>query len=182
MIWAIVEEGVVVRLLANPKPVVIAGIRHPAGVFRWWSAAELAAVGVHRIVRAAKFDKATLRVSTTAYVFDGTDVIETHNLVAIPADELARRVEDREYRKAVRRLARREAKSASDLFRVIDVLLAANVFVLADLPSGIRNNIQNVKDWRSTIKAWEAARAAEELPSPPVVPVQAQARTRRRNN
>lgn len=68
--------------LARPQPVTVEGVQHPPGVFRLWSDADLAALGVWRVDRAAVPEGQMATAWTLAAA--GDRVTATPTLAPIP--------------------------------------------------------------------------------------------------
>ena len=47
--YALVEDGSILKLITNPKSMVIGDVRYPAKIFQLWSASELNAIGIYEV-------------------------------------------------------------------------------------------------------------------------------------
>ena len=48
--YALVEDGLIAKLITNPKAMVIGDVRYPAKIFQLWSKSELNAIGIYEVV------------------------------------------------------------------------------------------------------------------------------------
>ena len=48
--YAIVENNEIIKLITNPKSLVIGDVRYPAKIFSVWSASELNAIGIYEVI------------------------------------------------------------------------------------------------------------------------------------
>ena len=48
--YALVEDGLISKIITNPKVMVIGDVRYPAKIFQLWSTAELNAIGIYEVI------------------------------------------------------------------------------------------------------------------------------------
>ena len=48
--YALVEDGSILKLINNPKAMVIGDVRYPAKIFQLWSKSELNAIGIYEVI------------------------------------------------------------------------------------------------------------------------------------
>jgi hypothetical protein len=48
--YALVEDGSILKLITNPKSMVIGDVRYPAKIFQLWSQSELNAIGIYEVI------------------------------------------------------------------------------------------------------------------------------------
>jgi len=48
--YALVEDGSILKLITNPKSMVIGDVRYPAKIFQLWSQSELNAMGIYEVI------------------------------------------------------------------------------------------------------------------------------------
>ena len=48
--YALVEDGLIAKLITNPKAMVIGDVRYPAKIFQLWSQSELNAIGIYEVI------------------------------------------------------------------------------------------------------------------------------------
>ncbi len=47
--YALVEDGSILKLITNPKSMIIGDVRYPAKIFQLWSTSELNAIGIYEV-------------------------------------------------------------------------------------------------------------------------------------
>ena len=86
--WALVEDNAIVKILNNPKGMVIGDTRHSRKIFSLWSEAERNAIGIYEIV----FDNSNKRDEAyyinTNQSFDYADGVATASYGIATAKEL----------------------------------------------------------------------------------------------
>ena len=48
--YALVEDNQIIKIITNPKPMIIDDVQYPAKIFQLWSKAELNAIGIYEVV------------------------------------------------------------------------------------------------------------------------------------
>ena len=48
--YALVEDGSILKIITNPKSMVIGDVRYPSKIFQLWSQSELNAIGIYEVV------------------------------------------------------------------------------------------------------------------------------------
>ena len=48
--YALVEDNQIIKIITNPKPMIIDDVQYPAKIFQLWSEAELNAIGIYEVV------------------------------------------------------------------------------------------------------------------------------------
>ena len=48
--YALVEDGLISKLITNPKAMVIGDVRYPAKIFQLWSQSELNNIGIYEVI------------------------------------------------------------------------------------------------------------------------------------
>ena len=71
--WALVEDNAIVKIINQPKGMVIGDVRHSRKIFELWSAAELEAIGIYEVVfdNTNKKDEAYYTNTNQSFAFAG---------------------------------------------------------------------------------------------------------------
>ena len=48
--YALLEDNQIIKIITNPKPMIIDDVQYPAKIFQLWSEAELNAIGIYEVV------------------------------------------------------------------------------------------------------------------------------------
>ena len=48
--YALVEDNEIIKIIINPKSMIIDDVQYPAKIFQLWSKAELNAIGIYEVV------------------------------------------------------------------------------------------------------------------------------------
>ena len=78
--WALVEDNAIVKIINNPKAMVIGDSRHSRNIFSLWSVAEKEAVGLYEIVfdNTNKKDEAYYTNTNQSFAFAGGAVTASY--------------------------------------------------------------------------------------------------------
>ena len=86
--WALVEDNAIVKIINNPKAMVIGDTRHSRKIFELWSAEELEAIGIYEIVFDNSNKKDEEYYINTNQSFDYADGVATASYGSATAKEL----------------------------------------------------------------------------------------------
>ena len=149
--WARVEGGVVKKIFKGNKGATINGIQHGRGIFKTWTAQELDAIGVKKIVVDAKpgFNALTQRLQANRLSVGSTYANETWTVVALTL---------RQKRAAAR--AKREVEHRNDIGN-------SNKFrnlMMAQFSKMRDDGVAFTAAMDAAITAWEAVNTAIPIP------------------
>jgi hypothetical protein len=87
--YALVEDGSILKLITNPKSMIIGDVRYPAKIFQLWSKSELNAIGIYEIVTDStnKKDEKWYNNTNESYAFAENQVTRSWGTATAKAHE-----------------------------------------------------------------------------------------------